>query len=198
VDSPQIETGASLAARLALAELLANNRDKLSQAQAAYQQLAHDYPDSWEVEEAWAQFSFRQRKNEEALGHFARAAELGCRHPRTFMDYARILEYNRRDQDAVAALQTAARLDPGFEEAHLELGLAYVRIASFADAIAEFAQVKQVTPAQASRYFYNLAYASYRLGDAAKARAFIEKGRPYATNPEEAAQLDRLRQALDH
>ena len=46
------------------------------------------------------------------------------------------------------------------------------------------------------RYFYNLAYANYRLGDSAKARAFLDKGRPYATNPEEAAQLDRLSQAL--
>jgi hypothetical protein len=61
----------------------------------------------------------------------------------------------------------------------------------------ELLLVKKVKPAQASRYFYNLAYASYRLGDAAKARAFLEKGRPYATNPEEAAQLNRLQEALD-
>jgi hypothetical protein len=72
VDSPQIESGAGLSARLALAELLANYRGRLDQARAAYQQLARDYPKRWEVEEAWAQFSWRQRKNDEALGHFAR------------------------------------------------------------------------------------------------------------------------------
>jgi tetratricopeptide (TPR) repeat protein len=197
VDSPQIESGAGLSARLALAELLANYRGKLDQARAAYQQLARDYPKRWEVEEGWAQFSWRQRKNDDALGHFARAAELGCRHAGMFMDYARVLEYSRRDQDAVAALQTAIKLDPGLEEAHLELGLAFVRVARYADAMGELQQVKKVNPAQAPRYFYNLAYASYRLGDAAKARAFLQKGRPYATNPEEAAQLDRLQQALD-
>jgi tetratricopeptide (TPR) repeat protein len=198
VDSPRIESGAGLSARLALAELLANYRGKLDQARAAYEQLARDYPKRWEVEEGWAQFSSRQRNNDDALRHFARTAELGCRHAGMFVDYARILGYGRREQDAVAALQTAIRLDPALEEAHLELGLAYVRVASYAAAMAELQQVKKVKPAQASRYFYNLAYASYRLGDAAKARAFLEEGRPYATNPEEAAQLDRLQQALDH
>jgi tetratricopeptide (TPR) repeat protein len=197
VDSPRIETGAGLSARLALAELLANYRGKLSQADAAYEQLSRDYPKRWEVEEDWAQFSWRQRKNEDALRHFARAAELGCQHPRMFIDYARILGYSHRDQNAVAALQTAIRLDPALEEAHLELGLAYVRVAGYAAAMGELLQVKQIKPAQASRYFYNLAYASYRLGEPAKARAFLEKGRPYATNPEDAAQLDRLQQALD-
>jgi tetratricopeptide (TPR) repeat protein len=198
VDSPRIETSAGLSARLALAELLANYRGKLDQARAAYEQLARDYPRRWEVEEGWAQFSWRQRNNDDALRHFARAAELGCQHAGMFIDYARILGFSQRDQDAVAALQTAIRLDPALEEAHLELGLAYVRIARYAAAMGELQQVKKVKPAQASRYFYNLAYASYRLGYAAKARAFLEKGRPYATNPEEAAQLDRLQQALDH
>lgn len=201
VDSPRIEPGAGLSARLALAELLANYRGKLEQARAAYEQLARDYPKRWEVEEGWAQYSWRQRKNDDALRHFARAAELGCRHAGMFIDYARILEYSQRDQnanqDAVAALQTAIRLDPTLEEAHFELGLAYVRVTRYADAMGELQQVKKVNPAQASRYFYNLAYASYRMGDAAKARAFLEKGRPYATNPEEAAQLDRLQHALD-
>jgi hypothetical protein len=37
---------------------------------------------------------------------------------------------------------------------------------------------EEVDPARASRYFYNLAYASYRLGDAAKARAFLQKAGP--------------------
>jgi Flp pilus assembly protein TadD len=201
LDSPRIETGAGLSARLALAELLSNYRGKLDQARAAYEQLAHDHPNRWEVEEGWAQFSWRQRKNDDALRHFVRAAELGCRHPQMFIDYARILGYSRgnqdANQDAVAALQTAVRLDPALEEAHLELGLAYIRIASFADAMAELLQIKKIKPAQASRYFYNLAYASYRLGDAAQARAFLEKGRPFAANPEETAQMDRLQQALD-
>ncbi|HXB66937.1 MAG TPA: tetratricopeptide repeat protein [Candidatus Acidoferrales bacterium] len=196
VDSPAIETAAGLPARMALAELLTNTRAKLDQAGAMYQQLARDYPDRWEVEEGFAQWDWRQRRSDEALRHFARAAQLGCPNPRMFLEYAQVLGYGRRNEEAVTALQSAIKLDPGLEEAHLELGAAYVRIARYAEAIAELLQVKKVTPAAAPRYFYNLAYANYRLGDAAKARAFIEKGRPYATNPEEAAQLERLSQAL--
>src|SRR4029077_12776441 len=100
--------------------------------------------------------------------------------------YAQSGYSNRRNEEAVTALQSAVKLDPSLEEAHFELGGAYVRVARYSEAIAELLQVKKVKPAEAPRYFYSLAYANYRLGDAAKARAFIEKGRPYATNPEEA------------
>ena len=71
-----------------------------------------------------------------------------------------------------------------------------MRVARYREAIAELLHVKKVKPADASRYFYNLAYANYRLGDTARARAFLEKGRLYATNPEEAAQLEMLSQTL--
>jgi len=196
VETPEFETAAGVPARLALAELLTNTRGKLDQAHAAYEQLARDYPNRWEVEEGLAQWNWRQRRSDEALRHFARAAELGCPHPHLFLEYARILGYAHRNDEAVTALQSAVKLDPGLKEAHFELGAAYVRLARYAEAIAELLQVKKVTPAEAPRYFYNLAYANYRLGDAAKARAFVEKGRPYATNPEEAAQLERLSQAL--
>ena len=55
----------------------------------------------------------------------------------------------------------------------------------YPEAIAELPGVEKVKPTDASRYFYNLAYANNRLGDTARERAFIEKGRLYATNPEE-------------
>jgi tetratricopeptide (TPR) repeat protein len=196
VESPEIETGAALHARMALAELLTNSRGKLDQARGMYEQLVHEYPNRWEVEEGYGQWDWRQRRSDEALRHYARAAQLGCPHPHMFLEYARILEYAHRNDEAVAALQSAVKLDPGLEEAHFELGAAYVRVARYNEAIGELLLVKKVKPAEALRYFYNLAYANYKLGDAAKARAFIAKGRLYATNPEEAAQLERLSQAL--
>jgi tetratricopeptide (TPR) repeat protein len=196
VETPEIETGAGLHARLALAELLTNSRGKLDQARALYEQLAREYPNRWEVEEGFGQWNWRQRRSDDALRHYGRAAELGCPHPRMFLEYARILEYARRNDEAVTALESAVKLDPGLEEAHFELGGAYVRAARYTEAIAELLLVKTVKPGEAPRYFYNLAYANYKLGDAGKARAFIEKGRVYATNPEEKGQLERLSQAV--
>jgi Flp pilus assembly protein TadD len=196
VDSLEIESAAGLPARMALAELLTNTRGKLDQAGAMYQQLAHDYPNRWEVEAGLAQWSWRQRRSDEALRHYARAAQLGCPNPRLFLEYARLLEYSHHNDEAVTALQSAVGLEPGLEEAHFELGAACVRVAKFTEAVAQLLLVKKVKPAEAPRYFCNLAYANYRLGDSAQARAFLEKGRPYATNPEEAAQLERLSQAL--
>ena len=196
VETLEIETAAGLHARLALAELLTNSRGKVDQARAMYEQLAHDYPNRWEVEEGFGHWDWRQRRSDEALRHFARAAQLGCPHARMFLEYARILAYARRNDEAVTALQAAVKLDPGLEEAHFELGGAYLRVARYAEAIAELLRVKKVKPAEAPRYFYNLAYANYKLGDLVKARTFLDKGRPYATNPEEAAQIERLSQAV--
>ena len=51
MDAPEVQSAASLPARLALAELLANRRGADEQARAAYDQLAKDYADRWEVEE---------------------------------------------------------------------------------------------------------------------------------------------------
>ena len=196
LEAPEVESSAAVPARLALAELLANTPSRLEQARAAYLQLARDYPRRWEVEAGLARWEWQQRRSEEALRHFARAGELGCTDPRVFLEFARILSYDRRNDEAARALEAALRLDAGLDEAHFDLGAAYLRLTRYREAVGQLLLVKKVTPSQAPRYFYNLAYASFKLGDMAKARAFLEKGRPYASNPEEKTQLDRLSQAV--
>jgi Flp pilus assembly protein TadD len=112
VESPKVETAAGLPARMALADLLTNTHAKLDRAGAMYRQLAHDYPNRWEVEEGFAQWDWRQRRSDEALRHFARAAQLGCPNPSMFLEYARILVYRHRNEEAVTALRSAIMLDP--------------------------------------------------------------------------------------
>src|SRR5262249_28900499 len=89
--APAVEPNAGLAARLALAELLSNDRRTLGQAAAAYQSLGRDYENRWEVEQGWGEFCMRERRTAEALQHFARAAGLGCDDARVFLSYARAL-----------------------------------------------------------------------------------------------------------
>ena len=201
VDAPEIETGASFPARLALAELLANYRGKLDQARAAYQELAKDYPGKWEVEDGWARLNWRERKLEDAARHFARAAELGCTDPQVFLEHARILGYTGKAAEAVAVLKRVTDLSPaplnGMDEFHFELGTLLVRTNSYGEALTELRAVQKVAPDARYRYFYNMAYAEYRLGQIAAAREHIAKAREYARKPEEKVSVDRLEQALE-
>jgi hypothetical protein len=62
-----------VSARLALAELLANRRGAGEQARAAYDRLAKDFPDRWEVEDGLARFAWQRRDLDGAAQHFGRA-----------------------------------------------------------------------------------------------------------------------------
>jgi tetratricopeptide (TPR) repeat protein len=148
------------------------------------------------VQSAWARFLFRERRNDEALAQFARAAELGSLDPLTFVDYGRALGVAGREQDSLAAFQKAVKLDPARKETHFDLGLAQVRAGAWREAVTELQLAVPVTRQQASRYFYNMAYAEFRMGDAVKARDLIAQGRGFTHIPEETAALDRLSQAV--
>jgi tetratricopeptide (TPR) repeat protein len=195
-EAPEIQAGAGMAARLALAELLSAYPGKVSQARAAYEQLGAEYPQRWEVQSAWARFLFRERRNDEALAHFARAAELGSTDPPMFVDYGRALEAAGRQPEGLAAFEKAVKLDPARKETHFDLGLAEMRAGAWREGAAELQLALPVTRQQASRYFYNMAYAEFHLGDAVQARQLIAQGRAFTHIPDETAALERLSQAV--
>ena len=192
VDAPEIQSAASLPARLALAELLANYRGRGEQARAALDQLAKDYPDRWEVQEGLAQYAWQQRRLPDAARHFARAMELGCRNLASFLLYARVLGYNNQPKEEAAVLSKASTLFPESDEVKLELGAILVRNGNYGEAAVALLAIKKVgTAEQAYRLFYNLAYAQYRLGDAVRARENNDKARTYTKIPAAIADIDR-------
>jgi tetratricopeptide (TPR) repeat protein len=198
VDAPDVESEVTLPAHLVLAEMLNNTQGRTEQARAAYQQLAKDFPDRWEVEKGWGEFAWHQRKLDDAAGHFARAVELGCKDEQSLLLYARVLGYGRRDKEAADVLTNAAKLFPDSNEVNLELGATLVRTGSYGAALGAMVSVKKVTTAeQAYRLYYNMAYAQYRLKDADRARESLEKARTFTKNPAEIASLDRLLQSVD-
>jgi len=194
--STQVDANAGLPARLALAEMLSNDRKTLAQAAVAYQGLARDYENRWEVEQGWGEFAMRERKTAEAAQHFARAAGLGCDDAHMYLVYARILNLTKRPAEALENLKVALRLDPALDDAHFELAVALVHAGRDRDALAEFHSIRKLDSHHSYRYFYNLALAHARLGDTAQARRLIEKAKPQTRNPEELAALDQLLQTL--
>ena len=196
VVAPRIEPHSGMLAHLAIADMLSEYPGKLAQAAAMYSQLAHDDPDSWQVEAALGRFDWRERHNQPAADHFARAAALGASDPYMFLDYARALTVTARPEEAVKALRTAIHFDVSLKDAHYDLGLALLRSGDWRDAIYELQLARPVKPQQASRYFYGMAYSSYRLGDFIGARNYVEQGRAFTKIPEEVTALNGLSDTL--
>jgi tetratricopeptide (TPR) repeat protein len=196
VESPEIEPHSGVLARLALAEMLAEYPGKIAQAGEMYAQLSRDYPQRWEVQAALGRFAWRERHNQDAVTHFAHAAELGATDPQMFLDYARALAVTAHAEESVKALRNAIRLDPSLKEAHYDLGLTLLRASSWREAMAELQLARPLKPQQASRYFYGMAYSAYRLGDFIGARNYVEQGRAYTKIPEELSALNGLSETL--
>lgn len=196
VDTPRVDANAGLGARLALAEMLSNDGKTLARAAAAYQGLARDYENRWEVEQGWGEFAMRERKSAEAAQHFARAAGLGCDDGHMYLQYARLLNLTHRPAEALENLKVALRLEPALDDAHFEMAVALVHAGRDRDAVAQFHSIRKLDAQHSYRYFYNLALAHARLGDTDQARRLIEKARPQTRNPEELTALDRLLRTL--
>ncbi|MEI9976225.1 MAG: hypothetical protein WDO73_31775 [Ignavibacteriota bacterium] len=196
VEAPKIETHAAMPARLAIADMLSEYPGKLSQATAMYAELARDYPQRWEVQAALGRFEWRERRNSQAVVHFAHAAALGANDPRMFLDYASALSVTSQPEEAIKALRTAIHFDGSLKEAHYDLGLALLRTSAWRDAMYELQLARPVKAQQAARYFYGMAYSAYRLGDAIAARNYVEQGRIYTKVPEELTALNGLSETL--
>ena len=75
----QVQRGASLPARLALAELEAETAEKSDSGFAEFAKVAAEFPKSMEAQRDWAASLFRMGRMAESLPHFASAMELGSR-----------------------------------------------------------------------------------------------------------------------
>jgi tetratricopeptide (TPR) repeat protein len=198
VEAPEIQSGAGLQARVALAEVLGENRRKQTEAAAAYAALAADFPGRWEVERGLAEHTLRQGLADEAVRHFARAEELGAKEAEMYVEYGRALEASSQPTEAVRELRKALALDGNVPEGRLELGIALARAGSYGAAVVEFQAIKTVKPDQAMRYYYHLAYSYFRLGAADEARAILAKARPYAKTVFDKEGLESLAAAVAH
>jgi len=200
IDAPEIEQGAAMSARLAIAEMLSNNRGRSAQAHAAYTEIARDYPGRWEVEEAMGLFAWHERKLDEANQHFAKAEELGCKDGSMFLLWGRVLGYANRSGDAVMVLGKASKMMNESNEVQLEYGNALVLNGNWGSAVAALrtVDVSKIPATGKWRYYYNLAYGLYRLGDTANAKTQAAKAQTYAATVRETSSLDQLRAALDH
>lgn len=192
VDAPEISESNSLETGLLLAEILAHVPGKAADGREDYNRLARENPKDWRIEEGLARLSMRERKMDEALRHYAKAAELGSDDAKMYLDYGRLLRVADKRAEAVPVLKRATEIDPNNRDARLELGYAYVLDDQPGEAVAQFQLVTNITPEQGFGYFHSLAYALYRLDRRAEARVAVATCRTYAKTPEQIESLQHL------
>ena len=186
-------------ARLTLAGMLASSEHRTEAGQKMLEELMAEQPQRPESPALLAEMALREGRRDEAIGLFARAGELGATSPDLYFRYA-MLRWSRSgdgDETVRMALRRALQLNPGHVQARIRLGFALMDHGDYAEALAELAQVKDVTPDQAFWYYHGIAYANYRLGESAPARAAIDQAAKRARGSAQQTALDHLNNAVD-
>jgi tetratricopeptide (TPR) repeat protein len=195
--APKVTLKAGLEARLALAEMLLDYPGRTAEARSAFELALRDYPQRPEAEQGLGELLAHERQEQEAVAHFARAESLGGQDANMYVEYGRVLAIANRPDDAVKALRKAIALAPALDSAHHELAILLVKTGAFSEAVEQFRAVRRLPPVEAPRYYYNLAYAHFKLGDVDRARALAEKAREVTRNPGERERVDRLLEEVE-
>ncbi|HTC36877.1 MAG TPA: tetratricopeptide repeat protein [Bryobacteraceae bacterium] len=193
-EDPQVSEATPLESGLVLADLLSLVH-KTEEARQAYEQLAKDHPDQPEPEESLGYLAWQAGDQESARQHFSRAYAAGTKNAQLCYDYATL--ERRESKDVVPFLRRAVELKPDYVEARMFLGLLLADQRSYADAIEQLRQIKNIGAEQAPRYFSALAYSYWKTGDLDQARKSAEAAKKWAKTPAETEQADSILRALD-
>jgi tetratricopeptide (TPR) repeat protein len=198
-EDPEVQAVSAWDADLALAEIMSSSQRQAGIGKKMLERLMSEDPKRPEPPAILAELALREGKPEDAIGLYAKASDLGGTNPEMYFRYA-ITLWNRSggSNDAILkALRKALELRPDYEEARRRLGFALIDHGDYKQALAEFRQVKSVTPDEAFSFYRAAAYANYRLGDVASARIELEKAKKWAKEPGDRMDVDQLSEALD-
>lgn len=111
-----------------------------------------------------------------AIREYKRSLALFSRDPETHFGLAEAYRRKRLFEDAAVHLERAIKLDPLHHEARLNLGVTYLQMERWDDAIAQNqALLDDATFPRPSRALVNMGWAYYKIGDLAQAKeAFTE------------------------
>jgi len=113
-------------------------------------------------------------RGDAAIAEIRRAAELDPLSLIISTAHGRVLHFNRQFESAVAHFTRTIEMDAQFIQAHFDLGMTYVALGRYADAIAELE--RYLDPADGrSVMLATLGHAYARLGHAERAREILSE-----------------------
>jgi tetratricopeptide (TPR) repeat protein len=199
-EDPDVQPVSPWDADLVLAEIMSSSANKAAMDRQMLNRLMAEQPKRPEPPAILAELALREGHREEAIQMFAKASELGDTNPEMYFRYAMVLWGRPQaggDTAVIQALRKAVELKPDYPEAHMRLGFALMDHGDYRQALPEFARLRTVKPEDAFSFFYSVAYATYRVGDAAQARIALDKAKKWAKEPSQQMSVDQLSQVLD-
>jgi tetratricopeptide (TPR) repeat protein len=208
-EDPDVQPVSPWDADLVLADIMSSSANKAATGRQVLNRLMAEQPKRPEPLAILAELALREGRSGEAIRMFAKASELGDTDPEMYFRYAMTLMDFRYamalwsrppaggDVAVIQALRKAVELRPDYPEAHMRLGFALMDHGDYKQALPEFARLRTIEPEDAFSFYYSVAYATYRLGDAVEARKALDKARPWAKESSQQISVDRLTQALD-
>lgn len=196
-EDPEVSEPSAFDVDVALADILSATR-RTDQAKQEYERLAKENPANADVQESLGYLAWEQNDIRAARERFGKALADGVKDPRMCYEYGTLLLQQKRDSpEAVAALERAVQLEPGYTEAGMQLALAYLNRREWGKALMTLSAIHKVKKEQAFNYFFGLAYAQTELGSRDQARANVEQAKKWAFGPEETNRVASLIQYID-
>lgn len=196
-EEPDVQPMDAWDANLALAEVMCSLAGQDQTGRRMLEQLTAEQPKRPEPWAMLGDLALRGRGMDDALGSYAKAAELGSKDAEMYLHYGILLHNHGSPQASLDALRKSADLNPANPETHFYLLFAYMDKGDYKMAMSEALQVKHLDPARAFSFYRATAYAEYRLGDAKQARDLATAARRFANTPADNAELDNLVDAID-
>ena len=198
-ETPVIAAAPELEIGLVLAQLTASMRNKRDLAKKSYEELAAKYPQAPEPPEALGYMAWRGGDDEEGRRYFTRAAELGSNNAKMYYDLAYL---SRRESDsaaAIAALEKALQIDPGYVDARRQLGGLYLREKQWTKALLNLNKVTRVqTKEEAYWLYHSRAFGYFQIGQMEETERLLELAAQYAEDPRQVSAVDSLRSAIEY
>jgi tetratricopeptide (TPR) repeat protein len=196
---PVLETAPELEVGLALGQLTASMRDKRDLARKTYEQLAAKFPEAPEASEALGYMAWRSGDEAQGREQFARAAELGSTNPKMYYDLAYLSRRSSDTAGAIAALETAVRLNPEYQDARRQLGGLYLGNREWVKAVLH---LNKVTTAETNKdafwLYHSRAFGYFQIGQTDEAERLTELARKCAEEPRDIAAVEALAGAISH
>lgn len=199
-EDPDVQPVSPWDADLVLADIMSSSANKAAMSRQMLNRLMAEQPKRPEPPAILAELALREGHPDEAIRMFAKASELGDTNSEMYFRYAMTLwsrPQSGGDTAVIQALRKAVELKPDYPEAHMRLGFALMDHGDYKQALPEFARLRTIKPEDAFSFYYSVAYATYRLGDAAQARVALDKAKKWAKEPSQQMSVDQLNQALD-
>lgn len=183
-------------APLLLADVKANVR-KFDEAEKEYLRLSENYPEAPDIDDSRALLLMRRGQRESAAPLLRAAVAKGSTNPNTYQYLAFSECYRSATPECLDLTARAVELSPDDNRLKfLRIGLLN-QADQFIQALLLAKKVGRVTAEEAPQFFYQAAYAHYRLGQADEAKKSIDMGLQHAVSPDDVSRLEELRAAID-